>query len=156
MALGRASGSHGARPWQTPGIPRDQLPASASPEPSPQPGPGFTRIAPFRPGRQARPCREKSRLLSGMIVPGEEVDTLRPDPGRWIGSRERSRPRPCLSSRHHRAREDARPIATCQTGEEVISLIDWTTRRAEAWALLRKGGLSAKIARTFLTQHGTV
>jgi hypothetical protein len=38
----------------------------------------------------------------------------------------------------------------------VISLIDWTMRRAEAWALLRKGGLSAKIAHTFLTQHGTV
>ncbi len=29
-------------------------------------------------------------------------------------------------------------------------------RRPEAWALLRKGGLSAKIARAFLTQHGAV
>ena len=29
-------------------------------------------------------------------------------------------------------------------------------RRPEAWALLRKGGLSAKIARAFLAQHGTI
>ena len=29
-------------------------------------------------------------------------------------------------------------------------------RRPEAWALLRKGGLSAKIARAFLAQHGAV
>ena len=32
----------------------------------------------------------------------------------------------------------------------------WQARRAEAWALLRKGGLSAKIARAFLSQHGSV
>ncbi len=29
-------------------------------------------------------------------------------------------------------------------------------RRPEAWALLRKGVLSAKIARAFLAQHGTI
>ncbi len=29
-------------------------------------------------------------------------------------------------------------------------------RRPEAWALLRKGGLSATIARAFLTQHGAI
>ncbi|WP_299654393.1 hypothetical protein [uncultured Jannaschia sp.] len=29
-------------------------------------------------------------------------------------------------------------------------------RRPEAWALLRKGGLSGQIARAFLLQHGTV
>lgn len=28
-------------------------------------------------------------------------------------------------------------------------------RRREAWALVRKGGLSAKIGRAFLRQHGT-
>ena len=29
-------------------------------------------------------------------------------------------------------------------------------RIAEAWALIRKGGHSAKIARAFLTQHGVM
>ena len=29
-------------------------------------------------------------------------------------------------------------------------------RRREAWALIRKGGLSAKIGRRFLIQHGVV
>lgn len=29
-------------------------------------------------------------------------------------------------------------------------------RRREAWALVRKGGHSAKIGRAFLRQHGTV
>lgn len=28
--------------------------------------------------------------------------------------------------------------------------------RTEAWALVRKGGLSAKIGRAFLKQHGAV
>lgn len=28
--------------------------------------------------------------------------------------------------------------------------------RANAWALIRKGGLSAKIGRAFLIQHGAV
>ena len=32
----------------------------------------------------------------------------------------------------------------------------WRARRAEAWALVRKGGLSAKIGRAFLRQHGVV
>ncbi len=31
-----------------------------------------------------------------------------------------------------------------------------TARRREAWALIRKGGLSAKIGRAFLRQHGIV
>ena len=31
-----------------------------------------------------------------------------------------------------------------------------TERRREAWALIRKGGLSAKIGRAFLIQHGAV
>ena len=110
MVLGSAPGNHAAargklraspasncRPSQRRSRRRSRVPVS--------PGPPH-------PGRQPRPCRGKSRLLSGMIVPGEEVDTLRPDPGRWIGPRERSRPRPCLSSRHHGAREDTRPIAT--------------------------------------------
>jgi hypothetical protein len=29
-------------------------------------------------------------------------------------------------------------------------------RRREAWALVRKGGLSAKIGHAFLMQHGTI
>ncbi len=29
-------------------------------------------------------------------------------------------------------------------------------RRQEAWALIRKGGFSAKIGRAFLIQHGAV
>lgn len=32
----------------------------------------------------------------------------------------------------------------------------WQARRAEACVLLSKGGLSAKIARAFLAQHGAV
>jgi len=32
--------------------------------------------------------------------------------------------------------------------QEILAL-----RRAEAWALIRKGGLSARIARRFLAQH---
>lgn len=31
-----------------------------------------------------------------------------------------------------------------------------TERRREAWALIRKGGFSAKIGRAFLIQHGAV
>ena len=42
-------------------------------------------------------------------------------------------------------------VNTMKTYPEYIA-----ERRAEAWALLRKGGLSARIARAFLTQHGTV
>jgi hypothetical protein len=34
--------------------------------------------------------------------------------------------------------------------------IDWQARTAEAWALVRKGGLSAKIGRAFLARHGAV
>lgn len=42
-------------------------------------------------------------------------------------------------------------VNTMETFDDYIA-----ARRAEAWALLRKGGLSARIARAFLTQHGTV
>ena len=42
-------------------------------------------------------------------------------------------------------------VRTLKTFDEYIA-----ERRPEAWALLRKGGLSTKIARAFLAQHGTV
>ncbi|WP_299654228.1 hypothetical protein [uncultured Jannaschia sp.] len=42
-------------------------------------------------------------------------------------------------------------MRTLKTFDDFIA-----ARRPEAWALLRKGGLSSKIARAFLLQHGTV
>ena len=41
-------------------------------------------------------------------------------------------------------------------GGEFMSEQILTERRREAWALIRKGGLSAKIARAFLKQHGVI
>ena len=54
-------------------------------------------------------------------------------------------------------RKDPASHDTRTIGKEVRPLeIDWNARRAEAWALIRKGGFSAKIARRFLTQHGAL
>ncbi len=49
---------------------------------------------------------------------------------------------------HHELRKGVRPT---KTFDDFIA-----ARRPEAWALLRKGGLSGQIARAFLLQHGTV
>jgi hypothetical protein len=43
------------------------------------------------------------------------------------------------------------------TGKEVRTTNQWLEQRiAEAWALVRKGGHSAKIGRAFLNQHGVM
>ena len=49
-----------------------------------------------------------------------------------------------------------RPSATA-IGKEVRTINQWLEARiAEAWALIRKGGHSAKIGHAFLTQHGAM
>ena len=49
------------------------------------------------------------------------------------------------------------PLLDPEKGTTMTTFDDYIANRLpEAWALLRKGGFSARIARAFLIQHGAI
>lgn len=76
--------------------------------------------------------------------------------------------RPALpSGKHARCFQKVRPGTARATGRSQVGSLPnpkggdfmsaWKQQRiAEAWALVRKGGLSAKIGTAFLVQHGVI
>ena len=140
------------------------------PRPAVRPARGEVRTScprPIRP-RPSAP-RGQSGLPARMTVTGQRVGPGRRrhprtdppppgDPRDRPGGVPPPRPRPSLSSRLKGAKTpDGTSTPTGKGVRPLKSFDDYiAARRPEAWALLRKGGLSGQIARAFLRQHGTV